>query len=128
MKATTEFLKGMRVIKLWGWEDAFRNKLEALRGSEFRALAMNAALRVVNMFVINLCPLLVAVVTFGTCVLLGTPLTPDVVFTAIGETAERIENEIRRVLVLFSGDFWSGDPEFELHERTLASGLGNPPE
>ena len=91
MKATTEFLKGMRVIKLWGWEDAFRKKLEVLRGAEFSALAMNAALRVINMFVINLCPVLVAVVTFATCVLLGTPLTPDVVFTAIGEAAGRSE-------------------------------------
>eukprot|EP00271_Cylindrocystis_brebissonii_P011052 TRINITY_DN2775_c0_g2_i1.p1 TRINITY_DN2775_c0_g2~~TRINITY_DN2775_c0_g2_i1.p1 ORF type:complete len:1462 (+),score=304.89 TRINITY_DN2775_c0_g2_i1:622-5007(+) len=83
MRSTTEALKSMRVVKLWAWEDGFRSKIESLRKEEFRLLAVGAGLKTANVSLLYFCPLLVAVVTLGTCVLVGVPLTSAKVFTAI---------------------------------------------
>ncbi|KAH6807283.1 multidrug resistance-associated protein 3 [Perilla frutescens var. frutescens] len=83
IKATSEFLKSMRVLKLHSWEPTFLKKLLHLRETErcFLKKYLYTASAVTFLFWAS--PTLVSVVTFGVCVLLGTPLTSATVLSAL---------------------------------------------
>lgn len=83
MKATSETLRNMRVLKLQAWEVRFMKKLENLRKIEYGWLRLDQLLEAVMIFVFYSVPSLVAVATFGTCVLLHVPLTAGRVFSAL---------------------------------------------
>ena len=83
MKATSEALNSMRVIKLYAWQDFFQAKLDRLRASEANWIAGFMGLGAINIFLLWLSPLAVSVATFAAMVWLGAPLTPGSVFTAI---------------------------------------------
>ncbi|CAI7871418.1 unnamed protein product [Closterium sp. NIES-53] len=83
MKATSEALSSMKIIKLYAWQQHFQDKIQALRDSEASWLVKFMAYAAVNIFLLWLTPLAVSVATFGTMVALGVPLTPASVFTAI---------------------------------------------
>ncbi|GAQ81666.1 ABC transporter C family [Klebsormidium nitens] len=83
MKATTESLNNMKIIKLHAWEGKYREKIEELRGQEFAQLSLYMYLSAGNIFLLWLSPLAVSVLTFTACVFAGTPLTVARVFTAI---------------------------------------------
>ncbi|XP_021899751.1 ABC transporter C family member 5-like [Carica papaya] len=87
IKATSECLKNMRVLKLHSWEPAFLEKLLLLRGIERswvnRYLFTSAAIQ----FLFWTSPTLVSAITFGTCIWLNTPLTSGMVLSAIATFA-----------------------------------------
>ncbi|CAI6003346.1 unnamed protein product, partial [Closterium sp. NIES-64] len=83
MKATSEALSSMKIIKLYAWQQHFQDKIQSLRDSEASWLVKFMAYAAVNIFLLWLTPLAVSVATFGTMVALGVPLTPASVFTAI---------------------------------------------
>lgn len=83
MKATTEALASMKVIKLYAWQGQFLKKVESIREEELGWLAKFTYIAAVNIFLLWLSPLLVSVCTFGTMLWVGIPLTTGSVFTAI---------------------------------------------
>lgn len=84
MKATSEALNSMKVIKLQAWETHFRGRIEALRDREYHWI-LQFMYQVAKSTVFVWCaPAMVSVVTFACCVLVeGVELTPGQVFTAV---------------------------------------------
>lgn len=95
MKATSEALNNMKVIKLQAWESHFRNQIEKLRGLEYLWI-VRFMYQVASTTVFVWCaPTIVSVVTFACCVLLeGVELTPGQVFTAVA-TFRVVQEPIR---------------------------------
>ncbi|KAG0299227.1 hypothetical protein BGZ98_010242 [Dissophora globulifera] len=83
VKLTQEVLQGMRVIKFYGWEDAFLGKLEDLRNQELKyvrtLLISRSGIAAVNLTV----PVIAATLTFVAYSLTGHQLTPAVVFSSL---------------------------------------------
>lgn len=84
MKATSEALTAMKVIKLQAWETHFQDRIEKLRDQEYHWI-LQFMYQVLSTTTFIWCaPTIVSVVTFSCCVLLeGTELTPGQVFTAV---------------------------------------------
>lgn len=83
IKATSEILKSMRVLKLHSWESNFKKKLIALREKEQNWLKKYLYTCSSIAFLFWTSPTLVSVSTFGVCIFLKTPLTPGVVLSTL---------------------------------------------
>eukprot|EP00258_Populus_trichocarpa_P046275 XP_024462294.1 putative ABC transporter C family member 15 isoform X2 [Populus trichocarpa] len=83
IKATSETLKSMRVLKLYSWEPTFLKKLLQLRETERNWLRKYLYTSSAIAFLFWASPTLVSVVTFGVCILLKTPLTTGTVLSAL---------------------------------------------
>ena len=95
MKATSEALNAMKVIKLQAWETHFRSYIEKLRDQEFHWI-MQFMYQVAYSTVFTWSsPSVVSVATFACCVLLeGKELTPGQIFTAVA-TFRILQDPIR---------------------------------
>nr|TKS08876.1 hypothetical protein D5086_0000101750 [Populus alba] len=93
MKATTEILRNMRILKLQGWEMKFLSKILELREVETRWLKKYFYTSVVFTVVAWATPTVVAVATFGTCMLMGIPLESGKVLSALA-TFEILQSPI----------------------------------
>ncbi|KAL3679103.1 hypothetical protein R1sor_022059 [Riccia sorocarpa] len=82
LKALSEALNNMKIIKLQAWEEHFRRRVEAFRESEYGWLVKYWVSLSYNIALLWMSPSVVSVVTFGLCVLLGIELNPGRVFTA----------------------------------------------
>nr|GMC91561.1 putative ABC transporter C family member 15 [Ipomoea batatas]GME04244.1 putative ABC transporter C family member 15 [Ipomoea batatas]GME17384.1 putative ABC transporter C family member 15 [Ipomoea batatas] len=83
IKATSEILKNMKILKLHSWETAFFNKLLKLRETEKGWLRKYLYTCSAVAFLFWASPTLVSVVTFGVCVVTNTPLTAGTVLSAL---------------------------------------------
>ncbi|KAH9291892.1 hypothetical protein KI387_042919, partial [Taxus chinensis] len=83
MKATSEILRNMRILKLQAWETRFLLKLETLRKGECRWLQKYFYMYAGIMFIFWGAPTFVSVVTFGTCTMIGVPLTTGRILSAL---------------------------------------------
>ena len=83
MKATSEVLRNMRILKLQGWEMKFLSKITALRETESGWLRKYLYTSALTSFVFWGAPTFVSVVTFGTCVALGIPLDSGKILAAL---------------------------------------------
>ncbi|XP_065873323.1 putative ABC transporter C family member 15 [Euphorbia lathyris] len=83
IKATSETLKSMRVLKLYSWESTFLNRLLQLRETERNWLSKYLYTSSAIAFLFWASPTLVSVITFGVCILLKTPLTTGTVLSAL---------------------------------------------
>ncbi|KAI9102358.1 hypothetical protein K1719_023560 [Acacia pycnantha] len=83
MKATSEILRNMRILKLQGWEMKFLSKVIELRNTEERWLRKYVYTTAITTFVLWGAPAFVSVVTFCTCILIGTPLESGKILSAI---------------------------------------------
>ncbi|XP_020206365.2 ABC transporter C family member 3 isoform X1 [Cajanus cajan] len=83
MKATSETLNNMRILKLQAWEMKFLSKIIELRKTEEIWLKKVLVGTTIIRFLIHNAPTFVAVVTFGTCVLIGIPLESGKVLSAL---------------------------------------------
>lgn len=83
IKATSETLKSMRVLKLHSWETSFRDKLMNLRKIEGNWLKKYLYACSAVAFLFWTSPTLVSVATFGVCIVLKTPLTSGTVLSAL---------------------------------------------
>ncbi|GJJ74211.1 ATP-binding cassette, subfamily C (CFTR/MRP), member 1 [Entomortierella parvispora] len=96
VKLTQEVLQGMRVIKFYGWEDAFLGKLEDLRTRELKyvrtLLISRSAIAAVNLTV----PVLAATLTFVTYSLTGHELNAAIIFSSLS-----LFNIMRMPLMIF---------------------------
>ncbi|KAF9357787.1 hypothetical protein BGX34_009218 [Mortierella sp. NVP85] len=96
VKTTQEVLQGMRVIKFYGWEDAFLSKLEDLRNQELKyvrsLLISRSGIAAVNLTV----PVIAATLTFLVYSLTDHELTPAIVFSSLS-----LFNVMRLPLMIF---------------------------
>uniref|UniRef100_A0A453INW7 ABC transporter C family member 13 n=1 Tax=Aegilops tauschii subsp. strangulata TaxID=200361 RepID=A0A453INW7_AEGTS len=83
MKATSEILRNMRILKLQGWEMKFLSKINDLRTTETSWLKKYLYTWTAATFVFWGAPTFVAVATFGACMLLGIPLDSGKVLSAL---------------------------------------------
>ncbi|CAO2185873.1 unnamed protein product [Urochloa humidicola] len=83
MKATSEILRNMRILKLQGWEMKFLSKIVELRKTETNWLKKYLYTSTLVTFVFWGAPTFVAVVTFAACMLMGIPLESGKVLSAL---------------------------------------------
>jgi ATP-binding cassette subfamily C (CFTR/MRP) protein 2 len=83
MKATSEILRNMRILKLQGWEMKFLSKIKELRKTEEGWLKKYVYTSAMTSFVFWVAPTFVSVVTFGACILMGIPLESGKILSAL---------------------------------------------
>ncbi|KAK9666325.1 hypothetical protein RND81_14G177500 [Saponaria officinalis] len=83
MKATSEILKNMRILKLQAWELKFLSKIIELRNAETGWLKKYLYANAVSAFLFWGTPTFVSVVTFGTCMIMGIPLESGKILSAL---------------------------------------------
>ncbi|KNA18068.1 hypothetical protein SOVF_074270, partial [Spinacia oleracea] len=74
LKAFSEALVNMKVLKMYAWETHFKNKVEELRKVEHKYLSAVLLQKAYNTFLFWTSPVLVSSATFGACYLLKNPL------------------------------------------------------
>ncbi|KAK4265003.1 hypothetical protein QN277_026111 [Acacia crassicarpa] len=83
IKATSEILKNVRILKLHSWESTFLKKLYLLRETEKSWLKKYLYTSSAVTFLFWTAPTLVSVVTFGVCIMVKTKLTAATVLSAL---------------------------------------------
>nr|KYP74821.1 ABC transporter C family member 10 [Cajanus cajan] len=96
LKATSEALVSMKVLKLYAWETNFRNAIERLRGVELKRLSVVQLRRSYSNFLFWASPVLVSAASFGACYLLNVPLHANNVFTFVA-TLRLVQDPIRTI-------------------------------
>ncbi|URE02464.1 ABC transporter transmembrane region [Musa troglodytarum] len=83
MKATAEVLRNMKILKLQAWDIQYLHKLEALRNTEYNWLWTYERVQLISSFIFWGAPMFISAATFGTCILIGIPLTTGRVLSAL---------------------------------------------
>ncbi|XP_013401317.1 multidrug resistance-associated protein 7 [Lingula anatina] len=83
VKVMNEILAGIRVIKLYAWEDHFAEKIKTLRNAELKSLKGRKYLDAMCVYFWATTPVLIAILTFTTYSLMGHQLTAAKVFTSL---------------------------------------------
>ncbi|VAI82750.1 unnamed protein product [Triticum turgidum subsp. durum] len=96
LKAMTESLVHMKVLKLYAWEAHFKKVIEGLREVEYKWLTAFQLRRAYNSFLFWSSPVLVSAATFLTCYLLKIPLDASNVFTFVA-TLCLVQDPIRQI-------------------------------
>ncbi|KAM7523629.1 hypothetical protein LguiA_013531 [Lonicera macranthoides] len=96
IKAISEALVSMKVLKLYAWEARFRDVIENLRAFELKWLSEVQLRRAYNIFLFWANPVLVSTATFGACYVLGIPLNASNVFTFVA-TVRLVQDPIRSI-------------------------------
>ncbi|KAF9131983.1 hypothetical protein BG015_003780, partial [Linnemannia schmuckeri] len=90
VRMMSEVLSNIKIVKLYGWEDAFRKKIDGLRGLEIKAEKSLATLRAFFAIFFSSITLLMALATFSVYSTIGGPnftpgrMTPEVIFVSMG--------------------------------------------
>nr|QGP74113.1 ABCC transporter [Sedum alfredii] len=96
LKASSEALTNMKVLKLCGWENHFRNVIQKLRDVEFTWLSAVQMRKGYNGFLFWASPVLVSAVTFFACYFLNIPLRASNVFTFVA-SMRLVQDPIRSI-------------------------------
>ncbi|XP_073131517.1 ABC transporter C family member 10-like [Henckelia pumila] len=96
LKAMSEALANMKVLKLYAWETHFRHVIESLRLAEEKWLSAVQLRRAYNTFLFWVSPLIVSAATFGACYILGVPLSSSNVFTFVA-TLRLVQDPVRSI-------------------------------
>ncbi|KAF7140622.1 hypothetical protein RHSIM_Rhsim06G0227200 [Rhododendron simsii] len=83
MKATSEILRNMRILKLQAWEMKFLSKVTEIRKTETGWLRNFGYTSALTSFVFWGAPSFVSAATFGACLLLGIPLESGKILSAL---------------------------------------------
>ncbi|KAG0225231.1 hypothetical protein BGW41_004787 [Actinomortierella wolfii] len=89
VRLMNEILAGIKVIKLYGWEDSFRKKVESIRKSELASLRAIAVLRSFIEVMFSSTSLLMSLASFAIFSMIGGPgwtpgkMTADIAFVSI---------------------------------------------
>ncbi|KAL3689443.1 hypothetical protein R1sor_015752 [Riccia sorocarpa] len=94
IRATSEALRNMKILKVQAWELRFLEEIGKLRQEEMRWLRSTQLQRAYKSFIFWMTPIFVAVATFSTCVFLNIPLNASSVFTALA-TLRIVQEPIR---------------------------------
>ncbi|CAN6165024.1 unnamed protein product [Urochloa humidicola] len=96
LKAMTESLIHMKVLKLYAWEAHFKRVIEGLREVEYKWLSAFQLRRAYNSFLFWSSPVMVSAATFLACYLLKIPLDASNVFTFVA-TLRLVQDPIRQI-------------------------------
>ena len=96
LKAMSESLIHMKILKLYAWETHFKKVIEGLREVEYKWLSAFQLRRGYNSLLFWSSPVLVSAVTFLACYLLKIPLDASNVFTFVA-TLRLVQNPIRQI-------------------------------
>ncbi|KAF8733148.1 hypothetical protein HU200_015521 [Digitaria exilis] len=96
LKAMTESLIHMKVLKLYAWEAHFKKVIEGLREVEYKWLSAFQLRKSYNGFLFWSSPVLVSAATFLACYLLKIPLDASNVFTFVA-TLRLVQDPIRQI-------------------------------
>nr|QTX16889.1 ABCC10 [Echinochloa colona] len=96
LKAMSESLIHMKILKLYAWETHFKKVIEALREVEYKWLSAFQLRRGYNSLLFWSSPVLVSAATFLACYLLKIPLDASNVFTFVA-TLRLVQNPIRQI-------------------------------
>ncbi|KAL2324606.1 hypothetical protein Fmac_023664 [Flemingia macrophylla] len=96
LKACSEALVNMKVLKLYAWETNFRNAVERLRNEELKWLYAVLLRRAYNTLLFWSSPVLVSTASFGACYFLNVPLHANNVFTFVA-TLRLVQEPIRAI-------------------------------
>ncbi|XP_077980908.1 ATP-binding cassette sub-family C member 8-like [Glandiceps talaboti] len=82
---SNELLQGMKLLKLYGWEEMFCSAIEAIRSKEIRQMMKAGVLMIITTFLAQATPIIVTFVSFAiySRVNPSTPLTPDLAFASL---------------------------------------------
>ncbi|KAM4076205.1 hypothetical protein ACJW30_12G045300 [Castanea mollissima] len=83
LKACSEALVNMKVLKLYAWENHFKNVIEYLRKVEYKWLRKMQLEKAYHSLLFWSTPVLVSCATFGACYFLRIPLHANNVFTFV---------------------------------------------
>jgi ATP-binding cassette subfamily C (CFTR/MRP) protein 1 len=83
IRSTQEYLQGMRIIKLFAWEDNFLAKLLTLRVKELTQIRFVNVWTAVLMGISTSIPILASVISFIVYALTNNALNPPIVFAAL---------------------------------------------
>ncbi|PIN17477.1 Multidrug resistance-associated protein/mitoxantrone resistance protein, ABC superfamily [Handroanthus impetiginosus] len=83
MKATSEVLRNMRILKLQAWEMKFLSKIYDLRNVETGWLRKYAYISSAITLAFSGAHIFVSLATFGSCLLMGIPLTSGKILSAL---------------------------------------------
>ncbi|TVU13478.1 hypothetical protein EJB05_40536 [Eragrostis curvula] len=101
MKATTEVLRSMKILKLQAWDMQYFKKIEALRSVEYNWLWRSQRLSALTQFIFWASPGFVSSITFGSSILMGTSLTAGTVLSALA-TFQMLQDPIFQLPDLLS--------------------------
>ncbi|KAJ4798155.1 hypothetical protein LUZ62_049401 [Rhynchospora pubera] len=96
LKAMSESLANMKVLKLYAWEGHFRKVIEKLREKEYVWLKAFQMRKAYNSFLFWSSPVLVSAATFLACYILGIPLDASNVFTFVA-TVRLVQDPVRQI-------------------------------
>ncbi|KAI0507967.1 hypothetical protein KFK09_014097 [Dendrobium nobile] len=96
LKAMSEALVNMKVLKLYAWETHFKKVIEVLREEECKWLSAFQLQRAYNSFLFWSSPVVVSAATFLTCYLMEIPLYPSNVFTFVA-TLRLVQDPVRSI-------------------------------
>lgn len=97
LRATSEILNNMKVIKLQSWEAKFKQLIESLRESEFNWLQRSQYIRSVGTALYWMSPTMISSVIFLGCVVLNSaPLSADRIFTILA-TLRTMSEPVRMI-------------------------------
>ncbi|XP_062149436.1 ABC transporter C family member 10-like isoform X2 [Alnus glutinosa] len=96
LRASSEALVNMKVLKLYAWETHFKNVIENLRKVEYKWLSAVQFQKSYNGFLFSTSPVLVSAATFGACYFLKVPLHANNVFTFVA-TLRLVQDPVRSI-------------------------------
>ncbi|XP_046995474.1 ATP-binding cassette sub-family C member Sur [Schistocerca americana] len=83
LRKINEILQGIKLLKLYGWEDIYASKILETRRKELFLLNKESLYWAIMTFLTHASSVLVTLVTFGACFLMEEPLTPANVFAGL---------------------------------------------
>ncbi|KAI7987298.1 ABC transporter C family member 10 [Camellia lanceoleosa] len=110
LKAITEALANMKVLKMYAWETHFKNVIERLRKGEADCLSAVQSQKGYYIVLFWSSPIIVSVATFWACYMLGIPLNTSNVFTFLATL--RIVQEPIRLIPDIAGVFIEANVSF----------------
>ncbi|XP_058200269.1 ABC transporter C family member 10-like isoform X1 [Rhododendron vialii] len=96
LKAISEALANMKVLKMYAWETNFKNVIKSLRTEETNCLSAVLAQKGYYIVLFWSSPIIVSAVTFWACYWLGIPLSTSNVFTFLA-TLRIVQEPIRLI-------------------------------
>ena len=103
VKKTTEMLNGMKVMKLYSWEDSFKNAINVIRDDELRTLWMIAKLGTVFSVLWGCAPVFISIAAFTTYIYTGTEENPHVLTSSRTFVSVSLFNILRFPLNVLPG-------------------------
>ncbi|KAK8465073.1 hypothetical protein PHAVU_010G140400 [Phaseolus vulgaris] len=97
LRATSEIINSMKIIKLQSWEDKFKSLVENLRGKEFIWLSKAQIMKANGSFLYWMSPTIVSAVVFLGCAAFNSaPLNAGTIFTVLA-TLRNLAEPVRMI-------------------------------